>query len=110
MTTVTPAEVTVMSPGMREFLSAYLEWAKQDAPDDTFDRRCGLCTNLIDFSAFYLDVDDSDALIDELSNLFTASGLDTGYPFGSRVYSYECAHATHHRNSGRLAWIEEQLA
>lgn len=70
-----------MSELMREFLTAWLEWAEAGAPShDTFRAEYGLCGNSNSFDG------DTYCLEYELAAMFKADGLDGGYPFGESAY------------------------
>lgn len=100
-----------MTKDMREFLTAWLAWAEDpDAYDlddgGPFEKRSGLCANLDEFLVginFY-------KLLQELSDMLEADGLDTTYPFDTEQ-SYDVAfdNRTQHLNPARLAWVRSKL-
>lgn len=98
-----------MSKELREFLQAWLDWAESGATRGyRFLKNVGLCTNL----QWWLDDNmnyKSQSVIEELSNLFEAQGLDSKYPFGKANYLAAIFPARQHTCPVRLSWVREQL-
>lgn len=102
-----------MTKEMREFLTAWLDWATSGGVKDhqygcIFRPYTGLCA-----AADYWTVDDGPAhyaLISELGDMLEADGLDTDYPFDTqRSYDAAAAAGTQHLNPARLAWVLAKL-
>ena len=89
-----------MSPELREFLTQWLEWATNGAPDrEPFNRCLGLCSNLFQ---------ESRASLDELQTLLWDEFEDCFSPFGPG-YTTAFLEGTQHLNPKRLAWVRKQL-
>jgi len=95
-----------MSPELRKFLTEWLEWATTDAiQDKPFDRRWGLCTNLLDWidrQKDYLAVYQTEKELRELLG-------NEPYPFGDLNYFNHEENQNQHEDNNRIAWIKEQL-
>lgn len=100
-----------MSSLMKDFLTAWLDWAENSGRvDGPFDPAYGLCTACKDYceslGMFRL------RLIYELESMFVKDGLDEVYPFnGGQGCSYdaEVYGDKIHKNPQRLAWVRKQL-
>ena len=97
-----------MTKEMREFLTAWLDWAQSGGSEDheygnIFRPYTGLCA-----ATHYWCV--CKPLTEELGDMLEADGLDTDYPFDTRL-SYEKAadDGTQHLNPARLAWVRSKL-
>ena len=102
-----------MTKEMREFLTAWLDWAtsgdvKGHKYGCIFRPYTGLCA-----AADYWTVDDGPAhyeLISELGDMLEADGLATDYPFDTpRSYDDAAGAGTQHLNPARLEWVRSKL-
>lgn len=117
-----------MSPKLRAFLTAYLNWWGRGAPDagafddvSAFSRGIGLCDNLRRYM-FYGEKNSSNSVARELSEMFVADGLNPYYPFNAIsntrgatesagfLYSQEALERKCHLNERRINWVKEKLA
>lgn len=103
-----------MSPLLREFLQAWIDWVDAGAAEcDSFTRYNGLCNNLTHWSISQRGAYDEAAGDAEecLLDLFKADGLDETYPFGGQsAYDEDRSNGTHHLNPARLAWVRSKVA
>ena len=105
-----------MTKEMREFLTAWLDWATSANPatwDDggPFRKDTGLCSNISVYlgdprhrSQLYY------ALYGELGDMLEADGLGSAYPFDTgESYGAAFRESTQHLNPARLAWVRSKL-
>lgn len=101
-----------MTKEMREFLTAWLDWAQSGGSKDheygnIFRPYTGLCAAIC---YWYNSSDLRRPLTAELGDMLEADGLDTDYPFDTRLsYDQAAAHSTQHLNPARLAWVLSKL-
>lgn len=91
-----------ISPELRAFLKAWLDWAESGAPDwDPFCRVWGLCSNARLMRC------------DKLMHEFLLQEFGPQrykYPFGGpEEFSIRDYNATQHENPARLAWVRAKL-
>lgn len=89
-----------LSPELRKFLTDWLEWAENGAPDlRPFLRLLGLCSNA------------PENILEELQALFEREfGDNANYPFGGRAHYWSNLGArTQHLDPARLAWVRAKL-
>lgn len=100
-----------MSELLHQFLSAYIAWVDEGAPNlKPFSRHRGLCSNLDSFMFKNCLADALEAESD-LMWMFSCDGLDISYPFGGGdAYDKECAYGKIHLNEHRIAWVRAKLA
>jgi hypothetical protein len=106
-----------MSDLLREFLTAWLDWAEGDADPrgqygaGHFHRDCGLCYNSVEFSwdRGRKGYPEAYVLEDELRAIYAAEGRNKDYPFGKEGYDRAEALNSMHKDPARLAWVRKQL-
>ena len=102
-----------MTKEMREFLTAWLDWAQSGGLEShehgsIFRRTTGLCYNTQDW-AEATGVQFS-PLIGELGDMLEADGLNTDYPFDHEASYFSAANlGTQHLNPLRLGWVRSKL-
>lgn len=90
-----------MTEQLKEFYKAYAAWLDACAPQhQQFDRTCGLCHSLEEFSDSNYD------LLEEMRDQFSNSDLDWKFPFDDGHYAY-CSDANKHLNPDRVAWVRK---
>lgn len=90
-----------MSEQLKAFYKAYAEWLDAGAPhSETFDRTCGLCNALEEFSECDYK------LLKEMQQQFTDAGLNWDFPFdeGWKAYHYD---DNKHLNASRVEWVRK---
>lgn len=96
-----------MSPELKKFLTNWLEWVDQGAPEGKpFNREDGLCASSAPNPGHM-------ALYFELKNLLFADFKDSdpGYPFGGAIrYWEDHDENTQHLNELRVEWVRRKLS
>ncbi len=99
------------------FLTAWLEWAEADAPEDPIDNfygfvpRYALCSN-IQFYLGRLDAPDSyyGDLRGALEEALATDHGPTDFPFcDEATYDQMFFAGTHHRHEPRLIWVRKKI-
>lgn len=102
-----------MSQLMVKYISAYLAWAEDGAPNCiTFGRYYALCANTIKWCwRNGHSLSDARNIREELNAHFRLDGLNVTHPFGGYDrFKVDSVALTHHKNELRLAWIRDKIA
>ena len=102
-----------MTREMREFLTAWLDWAQGGGCEyheygSIFRTDTGLCSSIYRWAGGVHLLYNN--LLGELGYMLKAEGLDTAYPFDTKGSYDEAARlCTQHRNPARLEWVRSKL-
>lgn len=100
-----------MTPEMRSFLTAWLEWANspdRHCPYSIFSPQYGLCTNLSRYCKAH-GVRHLDLNVGMLEEMFREDGRSLYYPFGEEDYQDRYYNFEQHLCPERLAWVSIRL-
>lgn len=100
------------SPALGAFYIAYARWIKEGASQDDrdFDRRDGLCHNLVRW-ADHKGIQRPFVIMREMKHQFGKAGLHVIYPFNGNFNDYRNESYTEatHLNSMRILWVQEHI-
>ena len=86
------------------FLKDWLKWATTGAVwHPIYRKEQGLCLSYQEYARH------TPFTYSELSKLFRAQGLNTGFPFGEKEFWEDARNATMHTNPMRLEWVRKTI-